>query len=350
MRKSLLILMLFICLAGFAMSPLLNSPRVGDRLDVLVLSMPPAYADTTNLSPTLCRDQSGTVEKMSVWQSLPQDTLIDMIVMTGTRQLLMTKDRDNVMLSGEYRPGYTRIYKMRAPYLTPPSDTAMSVRSEGVIEGISRYVTTGNHTLCRHDGLILRTPDDEIIDNVSCIEQRMHDTVMLADTVPYFHHGLQLRWYAPGYRYPILSNTADILISAEGDTVDTNSRWEYISPYEQETVLADDAVNREIRRAIADNCLHSKYYHPSQIAYAPSNFPDFIRYDGLSKTLTIIPSAFTGDRIETYVLFDYLGHVFDSGALTTTGQMDIDMSGHPEGVYLLYIGTSGGPQTYRFTL
>lgn len=338
-----------------AYSHLLNYPRIGDKMTVCILDGNTVKADSTRGTIDLSEAKIMSREKYSVWAPAPNDSVSSMIVITGRQQKYITQDKNNLFCTTEIKPGYKRYFEYPLPFAIDKVDSLYyTITSFGRAEAISEYTTVGTCNYKRFGEWTVINTETDTISNIDGIEMSIIEQMAFEDSTV-VHKCRIYEWYAPGYRYPVLSHQSDVMLSGSNDTIDTNSLWIYIAPDTQEYELTDDPVNENIRRDIK-NSEYVSYHTPK--SKAPGSTPG--RHDGTPSgikwnedhtVLTISQPLMTGDGYTQVILCDIQGRVYHAEQLSGNNPcVSIDVRLYNKGVYILYISTDSEPVAYRFIL
>ena len=337
-------------IAGLKAS-VLNHPRPGDRLTVSKLDHIPAFMDSAALCPNLYDVRISRTEKMSVWEPAPDDSLSYAIVMTGHDMEYLIERNDTLFCHYEVRPGYARRYTGLLPYGCCPIKTNRVLSSRGIIDAITGYSTYGYYTIDLTNDLTIITHEGDTLQNVTCHAITISDTVSYGDGTTNLHECSHRRWYAPGYRYPILENKVDKLYYSDNDSTEIYSTWNMIDAAVQESEIEDDPLNEQIR-SIAKENINRRYNIPDNKDDAGNNqFPKYISWDDDHRGFTI-SNTFIDGRLKSVLICDISGRVYYVGSFNgDKEEIRIDLDSYPRGVYLLGVSwESSSSETVRFTL
>lgn len=334
-----------------AYSHLLNFPRIGDKMDISVLSGKSVKTDTLSTTVDLTVSTIETNERYSVWAAAPGDTLTAMMVMAGREQKYLTAKGYNLFCRSVIRPGYVRYFKNELPYaINNHSACLFRVTSQGRADGISEYTSDGQSEYKYRGGCTIILPEADTICNVERITHSIIEKMMFGDSVV-MHHCNISEWYAPGYRYPVISHQSDIMLTVDKDTIDTNSRWTYIAPATQEDVITDDPINENIRAEINALRNENAAEQPRRNHDKAETMPSNIRWNSDRTTITVSRPTITGEQYGQVILCDVQGRVFHASHFTNdSNDIQINVSSLNNGTFILYIGTDSEPITYRFII
>ena len=156
------------------------------------------------------------------------------------------------------------------------------------------------------------------------------------------------RWYAPGYRYPILETRS----TEESRNVPLLTQTLYFPPSEQQEQLSGDVANETVRqRLAAEQAAKTRGQSDSSV---PDGIPDGKRpighgfayavwQDGGSSLITVAYDASRAVKVSALVAssqgytYRHTEHQCEAGA----GQFTIDCSGLRRGQYIIYINVDG---------
>lgn len=335
-------------------SPELNSPRIGDRLDIAVLAGPPSFTDSLRLCPDLSDISVRHTEQLSVWAAAPGDTLTAMCITQGRKTEELVFDGGVYLCRTRQTPGFYRRYDSAWPYSVIKEDSqADTVSASGRADGISSYRTSGRYRMTTASGLRIVTPDGDIAGNVECVIREVDDRMFFdGDSTVCIHRGTDKAWYVPGYRYPVLRQQHDLLLSEEGDTIDSRVTWEALALSEQEAVIDNDPVNSEIRRLIKEqkDAPGNNSRNTSDKDRSKGRLHQSVSIDYAANTVSI--NRTPGDsRFIDMMLCDIGGRVYQSRVFGDDAQaVTLSLDGLAPSTYLIYIRTTDGPIICKFNL
>lgn len=338
---------------ALAISPQLNSPRIGDRLIIKQLRHKPVFTDSLRMCPDFSNVKIESEVNMQVWPPAPTDSISDMVIFKGRMVTELIKYQNGYQISITSKPGITTHFSPGPPYGVPDSlPLSKSFNSSGHINDIGNYTSTGNYNISQTGNHSLVTIQNDTIFNVECLTSILSEKVVSGEGDEYLHHGMERHWYAPGYRYPLAGEFYDVLLSVDNDTIDTNHVWQIIETPALED-LPEDPVNEYLR---AINFNKHNDYHDSD--YYNHNEPNgdsdtignyIIRHE--NNMLIVTPGHGLGDscQIKNLMLCDIQGRVYQYEAIGGLGESaTMSLTELPQGVYLLYIESDCDSLIYRF--
>ncbi len=336
-------------------SPLLNSPRAGDRLDVAVLAGAPAFSDSLRLCPDLSDISVRSAEPFTVWSGAPDDTINALCISQGRKTIDLSLADGIYLLHREQTPGFSRQYHTSLPYgVTNDAGRSDTLLATGRAESVASYRAAGHYRINTTAGLKITTPDGLTVDNVECVVCETDDRMFFdGDTSVCIHRGIDKAWYAPGYRYPVLKQHFDLLLSEEGDTIDRHMRWETVAMSQQEEAILDDPVNEEIRRIVRErNELRYSSDNSNNKGKEtdPKKLHPSVTVDYAAKTAKI--NRTPGDsRFIDMMLCDIGGRVYQTHVFSDNDQSaTLSLVGLAPSTYLIYIRTDDEPIVCKFNL
>ncbi len=335
-------------------SPELNSPRIGDRLDIAVLAGPPSFTDSLRLCPDLSDISVRHTEQLSVWAAAPGDTLTAMCITQGRKTEELVLDGGVYLCRTRQTPGFYRRYDSVWPYSVIKKDSqADTVSATGRADGISSYRTSGRYRMTTASGLRIVTPDGDNAGNVECVVCETDDRMFFdGDSTVCIHHGTDKSWYAPGYRYPVLRQKYDLLVSEDGDTIDSRVTWEALALSEQESAIDNDPVNEEIRRIIKERNydIGCNNQNLSDERHRNDRPHQSVSIDYAASTVSI--NRTPGDsRFIDMMLCDIGGRVYQTYVFGEDRQsLTLSLDGLAPSTYLIYIHTADAPVICKFNL
>lgn len=331
-----------------AVSPELNAPRVGDTLKIIRLAEQPATTDSTGLILDLSRtDFRGTFD-FTCWQPSRLDSLSDMLIVSD-REIyrLVTKDKHQYILDRS-TPGITRHFESDVPYaLFPDSLKNVAAESRGRMDGVGIYRSEGDASQKTVSGLSVILAGGDTIRNVECMVTDTRELVEVTELDTTYHINRICRWYAPGYRYPIVTGEKTISLTLDGDTVDIVSNWTACLPAGQEEQIDDDPVNEMIRASIAENDKpHTNPIPSSNKGHTPGR--EVCSFDRDRQEITI-NRTFSSPGVNEYIIGDFAGHVYAHGELSSsTPTAVVSTVGYLPGGYFIHLTTDSEPVVYKF--
>ncbi len=333
---------------AYCLSPELNYPRIGDKLNVLTLSNVRATIKADSGYVDLSNAEVVKRENFKVYRPATEDSVTTMTVVQGNRiQNLVTNN--NLLYKGSAtQPGEHRIYAARVPYgAIVDSLRSHAVESTGKISAIGDFRSTGVSASETVPNTVFISLDGDTVLNAELIRTRVDETFSYQYSDSVRHVGLEEQWYIPGYRYPALTYSDNIMITAEGDTIDHVRRWEAIDLSEQKYDIKDDPTNELLRNSLKEpknmtNFAKGNNHNPSSSSFRSGN----VEWNADTETLTVIPQLNEDAVRREYVLCDSHGRVYASGKLSISEPLSISLSAFPPGVYIFGVNN----ETDVFTL
>lgn len=299
--------------------------------------------------------------KYTVWHVDKEDSLLQTLVIErGTRYTYCMKG-DSLLISG-YRSRLSEIcYDEQEAYLLFPMTVGDSI--QGIFHGRGTY---GDKMAMRHYGDYktkadaigtILLPDNDSIQNVlkvhtdRTIASKYYPITLLDSLAPYTADSVIMlskkdtviirasidRWYAPGYRYPVLERRKIMI-----DNKDTEvSQTLYYPKEQQEMDNLDDKENAMIRALlIQDGSDNNSKQPPANKAQQIQNIKTIVN----GTTITISYDLLT-DATVTALVCSTSGVVYRLQSQTgQTGdhcQMKILCNGLRRGQYVLYMNVNG---------
>ena len=338
---------------AWGLSPRLTAPRIGDALTVGQFDQSPAWTDSASMCPDLGSVRISDNIRMKVWPASASDTLSSYVIVRGREIVRIRQHGDTLWMMDRNVPGKIRMFDSMPTYGAPPASyMAQSINTHGDTDNIGAYITSGQWLTTVVPSLTIRTTENEVLRDVECVVTHISETLIYSqtddaasDTTVYT--GRIRNWYAPGYRYPILTHEEGALTSRTGEPLDSVSTWQMITPEEQAENITDDAVNELIR----NRYVAQKYTDPDVVRKRASDSgatnDSRIHYDPSHREVVITPVFGDTDGMNAYVLCDLPGRVYSFGDIST-GAVNISTEGFTPGVYILHVATSGEPIVYKF--
>lgn len=341
--------MLLIPVRVSAISPVLCEPRIGDRLDVEILSGMDTFADSAGLCPVMTDARYIGHQTLAVWAPLPDDTVSFAYLSMGPELSRLSRAGGALNVRFEQHPGNRRSFGTGMPYGMAETGFSAPLTSTGTLDGMSRYRTAGQVDTRVHPDLFIITPEGDTLSNAVCVEYSVSDTLFYERGDTCLHTAVQRRWYAPGYRYPLLSGRRDMIRSLENELIDTSEKWYAAGTSAQEEKITRDPLNEEIRLIAAE----SRLPEPQPVRTAPETtgrhgaLPPFLLRDADG---FVVSGTSGSGKITSVILCDIKGRVYDSHTFgDTEGRYRIGLSRLISGeVYILYVQSDSESYVYRF--
>lgn len=344
-----IVLLLMLSVHLRAISPVLCEPRIGDRLEIDVVSAVRSFADSAGLCPELSEVWASGQQSFGVWAPLSNDTVSFAYLSLGSELSKLTKDGDALKVRFEQRPGNKRTFDSGMPYGMSEYGYSCPLSSYGTVDGLSRFRSAGRVEVSAHPRLFMITFNGDTLHNVECTEYAVTDTLYYESGDTCLHAATHRLWYAPGYRYPLLVCRKDEIRNIENEFLDFSEKWFSCRTDIQEDNITEDTVNEEIRRAIAENRSYHLpiQYNAKNISADNGALPPCMRRDGNS---IVVSGSFRDEKINCILLCDVKGRVYTSHVPDENQtQYRIDLSRLVAGeVYILYVQTDGEHYVYRF--
>ncbi len=330
-------------------SPELTRPRIGDKLNVYKLSNEPRWIDTLSLCPDLSRTEYCRTEQMKIWSPAKTDSVSYCLVAKGRETSQLILRHDTLYQYNQLTPGRTKIYSPMPAYgKAGNAMTQDTIKSTGTTDGVGNYETSGIWTTRTIKGLSAITFDNDTLINVECVETAVDEilTYIHADTTIY--RGKVCRWYAPGYRYPILEHESGILYSLAGDSIDNISSWYATDISEQRENIKDDTINQLIREQTEQLKQRHKSDSDNHKSNSKNNNNSVVYFDNSNNQLVInTPFNLSPENKTYYVICNISGIVYAHGDISPGGTI-ISTTGFTSGTYLTYIYDGEESIVYKF--
>lgn len=296
------ILLMFITASAY--SHLLNFPRIGDKMGISILSGKTVKTDSILTMADISGADVVSYERYIVWEPAPDDTITTMIVTVNREQKYLTANNKILYCHSVIKPGYVRYYKDKQPYCIDGSyGNSFYVSSDGRIDGVSEYSSHGEFNYSVSEECTLILPLSDTLCNVERIDQRVTEEMLFGDSV-IIHHSNNSEWYAPGYRYPVLSHQQDVMLTENNDTIDTNSRWVYIEPFTQADEIKNDLINESIRSELS-NSKHKSPSMPVKNKIGANDItPPNIRWNSDRTVITVSGRSLSNEQSGDVILCD----------------------------------------------
>lgn len=341
------LLVLIVSVSGRAMTPNQTSPRVGDELSLYKLKNSPTWSDTLQLSPNCSGLDFCDIGCMRIWPPSKSDSLSFCVISTWRETVNVMQSGDTLYQCNSITPGRTRIFDFMPEYGIPHTlPMAENIRSHGRTNNIGDFVTRGTWKTSAVRNLQVITTAGDTLADVQCVRSETVDTLIYADTDTSVYKGCVRQWYAPGYRYPLLTHEEGRLFSLAGDSLDHVCNWYATDAAEQRENLKDDYINELVRQSYKYRDAESNNDGKKHVK--DNKGSGVVMHDPDRQVLTVSPvSGMDGYGYLAYVLCDISGVVYRSGDMPADG-MTISTAGFAPGTYILSISTTSDPIIYKF--
>lgn len=333
---------------SFAISPELTAPRIGDVFSVGKLKNSPDFSDSLLLCPNLTYAEVEKYHEYKVWPSAAYDTISNMTITFSSNVKELFQKGDTLHLLSTLSPGKVRTFVTYPRYGYISESRDIQILSHGETSDIGRFSTIGNYTTTLKKNLSIITLMGDTIENVECCNTNIEELLLQECQDTLIYKSIYRQWYAPGYRYPLLTHEYGKLLSLDNDTLDYVSNWYAMNIPQFENVV-DDPINEAIRtqqREIRNNIQNKHYSKGSNSQNTITN--ESIFYD-LDRDIISVSRNFTDGRFESYILCDIAGVVFKRGDIGSDGTTISTKFLNP-GNYILYVATSDSPIIYKFNI
>lgn len=325
-------------------------PRVGDKYTAMKLSHTPNWCDSTATSPDLRNIAFSQSKTVSMWAPSSCDSVSSLLIIKGNETEYIMHQEEAFFRLKRVRPGMSRQFDSCPLYIFSEScEDVRHVTSHGTTDDIGDFATVGEWRNMPPVSCLMITANSDTLYNVSCFRTDINEKLIYNKCDTSVFVGTSRFWYAPGYRYPLLSHESGIMYTIEGDTIDAVSEWYYISPEELVDNIVDDPINELIRTTNADSETYKNEPH-YLLTKKSSSIGDNkrIRYDSQAKRFTIT-SSFDNDKCTAYIIVDISGIVYAGGTLSAD-RTTISTEGLRPGTYVLALSTTGDNIAYKFKL
>lgn len=351
--KLLFFLSIVFSLKTLAISPELTYPRIGDKVTILKLQSGPAWADSLWMCPNLTNVSISIREPMRVWAPPRNDSIAYCLIAKGRESIRLAILSDTLYQLDRIVPGRSLFYMTMPAYgFINDDNLSLPIKASGITENIGKYTMEGTWSFSKAKSLSLVTFDGDSIDDIECITTDINEKLVYINNDSTMYQGVIKRWYAPGYRYPLLSHEKGVLLSMTGDTLDYVSSWYAIDPSEIIAEVENDYINELIRNryAIARQYVNSNPSDNKEHSKHERSGNNIVSYNAVDNKIVINPSSLSdSDDNRAYILCDIAGIVYAHGDIPSEGTI-ISTSGLNPGKYLLYISTNGEAIVYKFSI
>ena len=344
-----------------AVNPDLTSPRIGDQAPVAKLKQAPSFTDSLSLSPDLTDINVDYYVDLYVWQPSKADTVATCVMGIGRNILALRSHGDTLWQTARFSPGHARYFDLpptfNVPGTTPLTET---VRSHGHGDDIGRYTSDGTQTSRLFQGLTLVAEDGDTLKNVECVQKEINERFVFDNGETNLSRSTIRKWFAPGYRYPLLFNMKNVLLNENADTLDVDTMWYAMTPWMQEYYIREDSDNEESRQWQTRQRLRSNPSATVKHARSPIPPQNGVKHASELKTLTVTVSVTEAQDIDSwndfynYTLCDISGKVYNSSGRITRklcvpkDTFTIDIKDLPPGDYILNVSYIGDPIVFKF--
>ena len=312
--------------------------------------------------------------KYTVWHVDKEDSLLQTLVIErGTRYTYCMKG-DSLLISG-YRSRLSEIcYDEQEAYLLFPMTVGDSI--QGIFHGRGTY---GDKMAMRHYGDYktkadaigtILLPDNDSIQNVlkvhtdRLISNSYYPITQLDSLAPYTADSVAMylqtdtaiirasidRWYAPGYRYPVIETRKIV----EGNEDSQLSQTIYYPKDQQETDCPDDDENVKIRALLAEEEKQNNIGNDSKQNSSDSSWKINNIKVNVSGATVNISYDLLADASVTALVCDVSGIVYrqqsQTGRAGESCQMTILCDGLRHGQYVLCLNVNGQVKNQTISL
>lgn len=341
MTKRILIIfniVLFLTESVMAVNPLLNFPRPGDEVIFHQFEKEPEWIGS--LSPDISKVKIKRGEIMRISNGLTNDSVRNICITRGREIKTFGIADDSLHLLSEYKPGFSRVYPSGV-FLSPDSLPWINadIRSVGRIDNLDEYSSSGCMTIGYFTNLKIII-DNDTLHNVECIRAETDEILSFYRNGNLRHKRVSRYWFAPGYRYPILINSEDSLLSMSDEPVDNTSIWEYSLPDEQGEMTENDPLNEYMRDMLTYNSDDGNIGNAADEKGGSNDdenrFPSIPAENGILR----IKSPFGSDGITSVMITDLSGRIYLSERHNRgIPVFETDISVFPAGVYILIVSS-----------
>lgn len=327
---------------------------------------------------SLCWDfrQMETVDpKYAVWHVDKSDSLqlVTAVMERGTRHTYCQQG-DSLLVSG-YRSRLSEVsYDEQEVYLLLPMTVGDSI--QGYFHGRGTY---GDKVALRQYGRYktkavgigtLLLPDSVVMDDVlrvhteRLVSSKQYPITLIDSLLPYTADSVSAslmtdsavysvhtdRWYAPGYRYPIIERR--VVHHAEGSP--EISQTLYYPAESQVADSPDDEANAAIRALMADR--HNQKYMAPDSGMGPDGAAAYLRNASTSVYGSAVSVSYDllKDATVTAMVCDVSGIVYrqqsQTGRAGESCQITIRCDGLRKGRYVLYLNVNGQVTSHTVVL
>lgn len=349
----------------------LNGWRDGDVINRISI----VYNDTVSGGESCLWDLSNVKGGNSVRTTikLVDDSIGCYRVSERNSALYFNQNEKSVIAMGHENPQWRLEYDQSEPWLSAITYNMAIVgalHAKGIFCERMRYALRGSYnTSCDAIGTLI-LPEGDTIRNVQRIHtvktflhnyfpidsisgdvspQQLNDAIA-ADRL--IKHGIR-RWYAPGYRYPILE-----IQTLDQPNVDSPIMLGgYYTPPSEIEALATDPENQEIRNQIKDNSLDanrpvSNVPNSNDVIKGGDDIKYTVTQNRNESTITINYSVNKNGNVE-FILADVIGYLYKTGTChTAPGQqytVTLSYGNIPgAGPYVLYVCTDENRYSEKF--
>lgn len=332
-----------------AVSPLLNSPRIGDKVTIYMPLDGTVICNDSTLLLDLTKLNTKRERNMQIWHPVSTDTCSAFTVSLGEEISNIVGEPGMYKLNAILKPGITKYYNIPVRYgIWDDLSNNEEYRAHGIITSVGSYTQTGQIRQSVFSGLKVLLPDDTNLVDVECVETSDEGCIVYNNTDTCLYTGVHRQWFTPGYRYPVASQHNVTLISLEGNVIDQKTEWRIIMPDVQEYEIRDDILNENLRALIKEHEQRSGYdLKPLAFDRNVSTSAIHIAEDNSQLNISRNPNDPTYQKM---ILFDLLGNVYLANKLTACDlQKTVDIRTLSPGVYMLCIISDIEPLTFKFT-
>lgn len=342
-KLPILAIVLLCFLTAKSIAPILNSPRIGDKVSVFECSEP-NWIDSLCMCPSLAKSNVISEKMMEVWAPAPGDSVSAYVITMGREVLIIEGCLGDYYCRNISKPGLEIHYDR--PITFSISDSLNIIRPyKSISQGYSIENSCADGYVIQNiaSGLVLITQEGDSIANVECLLTENEGITISQSGDQYKLSGISRAWYAPGYRYPLLSENTCCLTTLQGDTIDCYRKWEIISPEFQENEISDDYLNEFVRCQINSP---EKHEYESLKPEGSNSFCDILHFND-SRTQLTVKSKAVDYSLTDLLLCNSKGIVLDYHKFDNQDYI-IDLGSTANQVLILYINTTARPITLKF--
>ncbi len=329
-----------------AIAPDLTLPRVGDNIAVFRLTHKPAFLDSLSLNPDLSDIELERFGDLKIWPPSAADSVSTHIMTLGRDVFALVQSEDTIRQISKTSPGYFRSYDYAPVYGYTNMTKICEFCSQGHWDNIGSFKTSGRQSASLIKDLTFISADGDTLPNIECCQYNIIENFVFDQEYQAVFKSVIRKWYAPGYRYPLLIHEDGVMLSEYADTLDAVSTWYMTDPKMQVESIENDPVNTAIRQ---QQILARRHFSHHGISMDDSNGSfgsNGIKYNQEINILSVSP-CLENAVYQSFLLCDITGIVYRSGDMPAEG-ISIDTSNLRPGEYLFYVSTTALPLVYKF--
>lgn len=327
-------------------TPEMNDPRIGDNICIYELESEPCWIDSGKNEPNLSNLKIKSAREVHIIEASKSDSSAVLLIHRKGDILQLCKHDSILLVLTHTTAGQQRHFLSDFPYISFTFlQSSFPVESYGITKGIGKFFSHGTCKNTYDFGLKTISEIGDTISDIECWTSEIYETLIYLDNDTTIHKGISKKWFAPGFRYPILTHYKDFLFDAAGISLDYVSSWEYISLENQSIMIENDFINEAIRLAHTEKSVTLQ--PDAHFASAIENF--HFEWDEISKTISLNNTS-TEFHIDLLVICDITGRLYKYQKCLTFDSQIISLADYPPGNYCIVCFGEEETLTFKITI